>query len=76
MNHLQAISRNVNRPNSGSVTRRGRIIAIYLWIGKHASIFGNQYHEPGDCVDNDDGSRRDCIMTMIILTFKLFNGYL
>ena len=57
MNHLQAISKNVTRPNSGSVTRWGGMIDIYIWIGKHASILESQYNEPEGCVDNDDGSR-------------------
>ena len=57
MGHLRTLDASVTRPNSGSVTRWGGMIDIYMWVGIHSTILTNEYVEPDDCVENDDGSR-------------------
>ena len=57
MGHLRTLDASVTRPNSGSVTKWGGMIDIYMWVGIHSTILTNEYVEPDDCVENDDGSR-------------------
>ena len=57
MGHLRSLDKNVTRPNSGSTTRWGGMIDIYMWIGQHCALLHNEYMEPDDCVDNEDGTR-------------------
>ncbi len=54
MDALRDLNMSITRPNHGSVTRWGGMIAIYMWIGKYWETLV-QYREPDDCVENDMG---------------------